>query len=142
MSKDYDDTNRGAIFKPKPDMQLTGQGKLNVDGKDYDAMVVKREISAAGRVESVLYVRAGVLWANDDKKSENSPDKSGRLDIKPGWGVSAWAKQSESGTKYLSLAADDWDARKAERDGDPGRARPEDDSVPIENSLEDDGIPF
>ena len=48
----------------------------------------------------------GVLFQNDQRQSERSPDYSGSITVdgKPYW-LSAWKKSSRDGKEYLSLAA-------------------------------------
>lgn len=136
MSEEYDNTNRGVMFKPYPESKLTGQGRINVNGQDFPALTLRQQISKDGRQATVLYVKAAVLWDNDEKRSENSPDKGGALEAFPGWRVSAWSKQTEDGRKYLSFSVSpqQHNTDQGQTGTDPGAPMPEDD-------LNDD-IPF
>ena len=142
MSEEYDNTNRGVMFKPYPESKLTGQGRINVNGQDFPALTLRQQISKDGRQATVLYVKAAVLWDNDEKRSENSPDKGGDLEAFPGWRVSAWAKATEDGRKYLSLSASPKQSNtdQGQTGTDPGAARAEDDPPPQDPF--NDEIPF
>jgi uncharacterized protein (DUF736 family) len=48
---------------------------------------------------------SGVLFRNDRKQSENSPDYSGALNVGgTEFQLSGWIKTSKNGTKFMSLA--------------------------------------
>ena len=69
----------------------------------------------------------GVLFKNEDKKHENSPDYTGSCEVRgEEFRLGAWIKKAKSGKKYMSLAF-------TSVDGDPPRQKAQD---------FDDDIPF
>lgn len=100
----YDNTNRGAIFAPHPNQTLRGQGRVNVNGTDYQAVLVMEPVKRDGEPIPVLYLRAGPAFANDKKGNEKSPDRSGPMDTHPGMRFAMWKKRTNEGKDYLSVS--------------------------------------
>ena len=46
----------------------------------------------------------GVLFRNEKKTKENSPDYTGSCEIGGTYQISAWIKTAQSGRKFMSLA--------------------------------------
>ena len=72
----------------------------------------------------------GVLFKNDDKKTEKHPDYNGSININgtEHW-LSAWIQTSKKGTKFMSLSIGAAKEQKAEA------------TAPAEQPFDDD-IPF
>lgn len=51
----------------------------------------------------------GALFKNDDKKTDNHPDYTGKI-VQNGKErrIAAWIKKSQKGTKYMSLSISDF----------------------------------
>ena len=93
---DYDNTNRGAAFKPFPEQQFILQGKLNIMGDEGQVALIMAE-SKDGSKRIEVYQRAGVLFAN------KQPDYSGPLDgLHQDWRIAAW-KEMKGDNAYMSL---------------------------------------
>ena len=98
---EYDNTNRGAAFKPFPEQQLILQGKLNVMGEDGQVALIMAE-SRDGKKRIEVFQKIGCLFPNDKKGNEKAPDYSGPVDdtkLK----LAGW-KKSKDGGNYMSLA--------------------------------------
>ncbi len=101
---DYDNTNRGAAFPPFETQQLILQGKINVDGNDMKAILVKDQTQGGTKLIEV-YQKVGVLFDNDKKGNENAPDYSGPLEVGDKR-MAAWRKES-NGKPYMSISVSD-----------------------------------
>jgi uncharacterized protein (DUF736 family) len=105
---DYDNTNRGAAFKPFDTQKLILQGKLNVDGNDHKTVVIA-DTTKNGAKLMEIYVKAAVMFTNDKKGNENAPDYSGPAET---WlsptekRLAGWKKSSDNGN-YISLTISD-----------------------------------
>ena len=78
----------------------------------------------------------GVLFRVKDKKTDRHPDYNGEITLPNGkchW-LSAWLKQSNQGTPYLSLSIGD---EKQARDNSGANS-----SAPMDQPPLDDDIPF
>lgn len=52
---------------------------------------------------------SGVLFVNNDKKTEKSPDYSGTINIEgKDYKLVGWKRDSKNGKKFLSLVIDDF----------------------------------
>jgi uncharacterized protein (DUF736 family) len=122
---DYDNTDKGAAFKPFDDQQLILQGKINDNGSDRKIVLVKDK-TKSGKVIIEVFEKVGVLFANEKKESENAPDYTGPLSGLLGERrLAAW-KRIKDGKPYMTFGV--------------SNNKPKDDSV-IESNLNDD-IPF
>ena len=105
MSEEYDDTNRGAAFKPFGTQQMILQGKLNIEGKEGRIILVKDETASGTRLIQV-YQKIGVLFENDKKGNDKAPEFSGPLEEhahEKKLKVAGWKKNS-NGKNYMSLS--------------------------------------
>jgi hypothetical protein len=100
---DYDDTNKGAAFKPFDKQKLILSGKLNNNGEDHDIVLVSNE-SRNGEKLIGIYTRVGTLFTNDKKGNESAPDYTGPLGERR---IAGWKKTSEGGAPFLSLSVSD-----------------------------------
>jgi len=136
--KVYDNQNSGVIFRPHPDQQFAGQGKLNIRGVDHKVVTIKEPLKADGEPVYALYVRVGPLFPNDSE-NEAAPNFSGPMDGVPAFAdlrCAAWSRMKD-GKPYMSLAV------SARREGG---GRGTDQSSPAGNDYgmapEEDEIPF
>lgn len=130
---EYDNTNRGAAFKPFPEQQFILQGKLNVMGEDQQVALIMAE-SKDGSKRIEVYQRTGVLFANKDKTDDNKqPDYSGPLDgLHQNWRIAAW-KEMKGDNAYMSL-------RVSEKQPKPDSEEPKPEEITTQKL--DDDIPF
>ena len=61
---DYDNTDRGSLFKPRADESLLVQGKLNSDGDEFRLVVIKASLPDGGTARDV-YQKVGTMYEND-----------------------------------------------------------------------------
>ena len=76
----------------------------------------------------------GVLFRNDKKETDKHPDYTGHINVNGVelW-LSAWIKESKSGTKYMSLSCKEKDEAPA----------PKTEAKPAAKAIDpDDDIPF
>ena len=75
-------------------------------------------------------VNSGVLFKNENKKSDRHPDYNGSITLQDGdYWLSSWINESQNGKKYMSLSIGDKkeDLQKEE--------------ITVENDLDSD-VPF
>ena len=106
---DYDDTDRGSLFKPRADESLLVQGKLNSDGDEFRLVVIKASLPDGGTARDV-YQKVGTMYENDKSLNEKSPDFSGPITLQgqDKRRIAAWKTVSKDGnTKFLSCRIGD-----------------------------------
>jgi len=106
---DYDNTDRGSLFKPRADESLLVQGKLNSDGDEFRLVVVKASLPDGGTARDV-YQKVGTMYENDKSLNEKSPDFSGPITLggQDKRRIAAWKTVSKDGnTKFLSCRIGD-----------------------------------
>ena len=111
---DYDDTDRGSLFKPRADESLLVQGKLNSDGDEFRLVVIKASLPDGGTARDV-YQKVGTMYENDKSLNEKSPDFSGPITLQGQTKrrIAAWKTVSKDGnTKFLSCRIGDSTPRK------------------------------
>jgi len=106
---DYDNTDRGSLFKPRADESLLVQGKLNSDGDEFRLVVVKASLPDGNTARDV-YQKVGTMYENDKSTNEKSPDFSGPITLggQDKRRIAAWKTVSKDGnTKFLSCRIGD-----------------------------------
>jgi len=138
----YDETNRGVFFKPHPEQQMIGQGKLNIEGNDHRIVVVKEKMSRDGDPVRNVYMRVGVLFDNDKQGNDKAPDMTGPLDQPANWRLAGWIGQTQNGTSYCSLSAQEKQQKQQDQGTPAGNTQQDQQSGdPFGGSI-DDEIPF
>jgi hypothetical protein len=79
MAEDYDNNDRGAAFPPFQTQALVLQGKINDRGLDAKVVLIKDQ-TKAGKNLIEVYQKVGVLFPQEEKKSESAPDYTGPMD--------------------------------------------------------------
>ena len=106
---DYDNTDRGSLFKPRADESLLVQGKLNSQGDEFRLVVVKASLPDGNTARDV-YQKVGTMYENDKSTNEKSPDFSGPITLggQDKRRIAAWKTVSKDGnTKFLSCKIGD-----------------------------------
>lgn len=103
MANDYDNTNKGAAFKPFDTQSMILQGKVNNDGNDMKVVLVK-DITRQGKTIIEVFEKVGVLFENDKKGNENAPDYTGPL--KETRRLAAW-RRNKDGAPYMTMSVSD-----------------------------------
>lgn len=121
---DYDNTDKGAAFKPFDTQRLILQGKINSNGNEMKTVLIKDQ-TRDGKNLIEVYEKVGVLFENDKKGNENAPDYTGPLNMRR---IAAW-KRVKDGNPYMTFSVSD----NQQRDNQQQQSR---------SSLDNDDIPF
>lgn len=124
MANDYDNTDKGAAFKPFDTQRLILQGKINSNGNEMKTVLVKDQ-TRDGKTLIEVYEKVGVLFENDKKGNENAPDYTGPLNMRR---IAAW-KRVKDGNPYMTFSVSD----NQQRDNQQQQSR---------SSLDNDDVPF
>ena len=100
MADNYDNTNKGAAFKPFDTQSMILQGKVNDSGKDMKVVLVK-DLTRQGKTIIEVFEKVGVLFENDKKGNENAPDYTGPLNETKR--LAAW-RRNKDGAPYMTMA--------------------------------------
>ncbi|MAB40267.1 MAG: hypothetical protein CL525_14385 [Aequorivita sp.] len=99
---EYDNTNKGAAFPPRPEQAMILTGKINLRGEDNPVVLVK-DTDHTGKPIIGVYKRAGVLFPNDKKEEgDNQPEYKGPIEDMR---MSAWKNISKDGMQFMSITA-------------------------------------
>lgn len=100
---DYDNTDRGAAFRPFDTQSLILQGKVNSQGVDCKIVLIKDQ-TRDGKTIIEVYEKAGVLFENDKKGNESAPDYTGPFhEFRR---LAAWRRMKDD-KPYMSLNVSD-----------------------------------
>jgi hypothetical protein len=102
MDQQYDDTDRGAMFAPRENNVLVGQGKLNNNGAEEYHVIVKATLPS-GKVIREVYKKVGVLFENDSQNPK-APHLSGDYEDRR---LAIWFATSQSGKDYMDAKISD-----------------------------------
>jgi hypothetical protein len=100
--KQYDDTDRGAMFPPRENNVLVGQGKLNSNGVEEYHVMVKATLPS-GKIIREIYKKVGVLFENDNANPK-APHLSGDYEDRR---LAVWFATSQAGKDYMDLKVGD-----------------------------------
>lgn len=103
MADNYDNTNKGAAFKPFPTQSMILQGKINDEGRDMKVVLVKDQTRAGKNIIEV-FEKVGVLFENDQKGNENAPNYTGPFNEFRR--LAAWKRMKDS-APYMTFAVSD-----------------------------------
>ena len=103
---EYDNTDKGAAFKPFDGQAMILQGSVNSRGTDSRVVLVKNTTKNGKQIIEV-YSKAGVLF-NNESENENAPHYTGVIETRPGdeRRLAAW-KRAKDGNPYMTLAVSD-----------------------------------
>ena len=133
MSEGYDNTNRGALFKPREgEDSVSLSGSINIDGEDKRVILVKRK-SQGGKVYWEMYEKVGQVFrsSSDNPKAPVIHGVVGTIDD-PRKRVAGWKQESDrvEGGSFYSLKLEDPQPQDSQGSSNPSDA------------LDDDDIPF
>lgn len=124
---EYDNTDKGAAFKPFDTQKLILQGKINDDGTERKIVLIK-DTTKSGKQIIEIFEKAGTLFVNEKKESENAPDYTGPISsIVKDRRMAAW-KRTKDGNPYMTLAVSD--ARDNGETSKPSNISIADDDIP------------
>lgn len=116
---DYDNTDKGAAFKPFDQQKLILQGKINDAGTDRKIVLIKDQ-TKAGKQLIEVFEKVGTLFVNEKKETENAPDYTGPMNERR---MAAW-KRMKDGAPYMTFALSD--NKPKDQDNPPPKPGPED----------------
>ena len=99
---EYDNTNKGVMFKPYDDQRLALQGKLDIEGNELRVIAIRQPLTKGGEPVLVLYEQTGILYPNDKKGNDKAPEYSGPIDRHARLKMAGW-KGEKDGNHYLQL---------------------------------------
>lgn len=103
---EYDNTDKGAAFKPFDTQKFILQGKINDDGTERKIILIKDQ-TKSGKQIIEIFEKAGTLFVNEKKESENAPDYTGPISsIVKDRRMAAW-KRTKDGNPYMTFAVSD-----------------------------------
>jgi len=79
MSKEYDNTNTGAMFNAEH-MKVIRQGPLDVEGNERSFCICQTQ-TKTGKVVFEVYEKVGAIFTNDRKRTDKDPDMSGTVTL-------------------------------------------------------------
>ena len=124
---EYDNTNRGAAFPPRPEQNMILTGKMNVRGVDSQVVMVK-DTDHKGNPIIGVFERVGVLYPNQDKSGEKDPDYTGPLKEMR---AAAWKETSKDGLSYLSTKFSEKQTPSQQPTQQPAVTQEVDDVIPF-----------
>lgn len=103
---DYDNTDKGAAFKPFDQQKLILQGKINDAGTDRKIVLIKDQ-TKSGKQLIEVFEKVGTLFVNEKKEAENAPDYTGPIsgNVRDRR-IAAW-KRMKDGAPYMTFALSD-----------------------------------
>ena len=123
----YDNTDKGAAFKPFDTQKLILQGKINDEGTERKIVLIK-DTTKSGKQIIEIFEKAGTLFVNEKKDSENAPDYTGPIkSFVSDRRMAAW-KRMKDGNPYMTFAISD--ARAKEEITPESKSSIEEDEVP------------
>jgi|TARA_E500000305_G_scaffold49598_1_gene38783 hypothetical protein len=144
---EYDDTDKGVLWKPRGDQMLRAIGKVNNNGEDKNTLLMACA-TREGEKYYELYQKVSSIYAKKEDASEGAPDFSGPLGETRR--IAMWVNEfpsghKQEGTKYLKAVVSDKMQTEGETVAPATQEKsPEDIAKDIEKSFTDDGdeIPF
>lgn len=103
---EYDNTDKGAAFKPFETQKLILQGKINDGGNERKVVLIKDQTKSGKQIIEV-FEKAGTLFVNEKKESENAPDYTGPVSSNNrDRRLAAW-KRMKDGNPYMTFSISD-----------------------------------
>lgn len=106
MADNYDNTDKGAAFKPFDQQKLILQGKINDAGTDRKIVLIKDQ-TKSGKQLIEVFEKVGTLFVNEKKETESAPDYTGPIsgNVRDRR-MAAW-KRMKDGAPYMTFALSD-----------------------------------
>lgn len=123
MAENYDNTDKGAAFKPFETQKLILQGKVNDLGSDRKIVLIKDQTKGGKQIVEV-FEKVGTLFVNEKKEAENAPDYTGPFHNRR---LAAW-RRVKDGNPYMTFSLSD--------------QRQQEEQQPRKPSFDDDQVPF
>ena len=99
---EYEKEKRGYLWHEN-NSTIERKGTFQIDGKKYYGAIVKSH-NNEGQPKYEFMASLGLMYLKDEKKSEKSPDMSGKVNLNDkSYSLGAWANESDRGHPYTSL---------------------------------------
>jgi len=109
VKMEYDNTNRGALWKISPDApyDVVMQGNIDVNGFKRHCILIKRK-NAQGQDTFEVFESIGNVKKilPEEKQNEKAPDGKGVVEVRKidtTMGIAFWRKQKKDGEGFLSV---------------------------------------
>jgi uncharacterized protein (DUF736 family) len=130
MMSEHNDTNRGALF-PTGDQKLLRNGPVHFE-QEEEKLAVIQVVTQSGKTVFEVYQKIGAVFANTDKKQENSPDMSGTVTYEGlDWKMAGWKEESKQGLQYTSVKLTPPEVDDPPAEGEPAGGNDLDDEIPF-----------
>ena len=106
---DYDDTDKGVLWKPRTDQVLRAIGKVNNKGEEKNTLLMACQ-TKDGEKYYELYQKVSPIYIRDADANPNAPDFSGPFgeDRRIAFWVNEFPQgHAQEGTKYLKASVTD-----------------------------------
>lgn len=106
---DYDDTDKGVLWKPRTDQVLRAIGKVNNKGEENNTLLMACQ-TKDGEKYYELYQKVSPIYIRDADANPNAPDFSGPFGEDRR--IALWVNEfpqghAQEGTKYLKASVTD-----------------------------------
>lgn len=106
---DYDDTDKGVLWKPRTDQVLRAIGKVNNKGEENNTLLMACQ-TQKGEKYYELYQKVSPIYIRDADANPNAPDFSGPFGEDRR--IALWVNEfpqghAQEGTKYLKALVTD-----------------------------------
>lgn len=106
--KQYDNSNRGVMYKPRTDQQLRAIGKIDDNGHETTYAFIRQETLNKEEYFGI-YKFIGTMYPKDEGGNPNAPAYKGPFDNRR---ISMWIKEfkeghDQAGVKFLSCEIQD-----------------------------------
>ena len=106
---DYDDTDKGVLWKPRTDQVLRAIGKVNNKGEEKNTLLMACQ-TKDGEKYYELYQKVSPIYIRDADANPNAPDFSGPFGEDRR--IALWVNEfpqghAQEGTKYLKALVTD-----------------------------------
>ena len=106
---DYDDTDKGVLWKPRTDQVLRAIGKVNNKGEDNNTLLMACQTKEREKYYE-LYQKVSPIYIRDADANPNAPDFSGPFGEDRR--IALWVNEfpqghAQEGTKYLKALVTD-----------------------------------
>ena len=106
---DYDDTDKGVLWKPRTDQVLRAIGKVNNKGEENNTLLMACQ-TKDGEKYYELYQKVSPIYIRDADANPNAPDFSGPFGEDRR--IALWVNEfpqghAQEGTKYLKALVTD-----------------------------------
>jgi uncharacterized protein (DUF736 family) len=131
---DYDNENKGVVFRGAGDRKIVAAGKLNINGNEGPVIMVRQALSREGTQYMVLYQKIATFFENTSD-NEKAPNYSGKVDHTE-LRIAGWKGKKED-REYISLRISepfDGEGKSAETPAAKGGKK--------HHEVPDDEIPF